>query len=171
MLDHGLESEQIFTRRCRAFSIPMASSRRGRKEEHHLREPLVIDVPHKNLRTAILMAPTLLSHVLRHRRCMATCQPSTATPSMTRTIIPHPYPSSIFVNHRQAVLPPPRTELTASKYLKPTSNLSLRTPLSRLASASSKSSMSCSEAVLHNLNKTRTMLGGVKRCVGTRSKI
>jgi hypothetical protein len=129
LLDPSPQSVQTLTRCRRTYSTPMASSRRDRKEEHHHPDPSATDAPHKNPQTAILMARTLPSRVPRRHLCMAICRPSTAIRSMTHTIIPRHSHSSIFVNHRQVVPPLPRTELIVSKCPKPTSSLSLRTPL------------------------------------------
>jgi hypothetical protein len=102
-----LEREQTLTRRRRAYSTPMVSSRRDRKEELHPPEPSVIDEPPKNPRTVTLMARTLPSPVLRRPRCMLICPLSTAAPSMIPTITPHRCHNSTFVNHLPAALPPP----------------------------------------------------------------
>ena len=107
LLHAELQGAQTLTRHRRAYSTPMVSSRRDRKEEHHPPEPSAIDEPPKNPRTVTLMARTLPFRVPRRPRCMPICPLLTATPSMTLTTIPHRSHSSTFVNRLPAALPPP----------------------------------------------------------------
>jgi len=104
LLRAGTPSVQTLTRRCRAYSTPMASSRRDRKGELHPREPSVIDERPKSPQTVTLMARTLQYRALRRPRCMVICPLSTAIPSTTPIITPHHSHNFIFASHPQAAL-------------------------------------------------------------------